>query len=95
MKKIFFYLVPILVVVQGFFYPILEIVKRTAALIGLPVKRNDILNLAFGFLPLLLLFAPLVKLFGDVGIIVCSYFVLYGVYRVLFTISYLSFKYET
>lgn len=96
MKKLFRYLVPILQVVQGFFYPILEIVKRISILIGLPQTEGTssvIANMLFGFFPLLLLFAPLVKWFGDGGIIIGSYLILYGVYRVLFTLSYVSYAY--
>ena len=94
MKKLFFYLVPFLQVVMRFFYPLLEFVKMTAVFIGLPKGEDpngDWINLAFGFFPVLLLLLPLYTWFGDVGLILSGYLILYAVYRILFTISYYSY----
>jgi len=90
MKQLFQYLVPIIGFMQPFFWPVVTTNQWVYDALGFPKK--ELYGLLWGFAPLLLFLLPLPTLFGVTGTIFGSYMILYAVFRVLFTVSYWSYK---
>ena len=89
MKKLFEYLFPLIGVLQPFFLPILYLVQKAHEALNLVQDKNDTVFL-FGYIPLALLLLPLKTMFGVAGTFLGTYLVLYGVFRVIFTLAYWS-----